>query len=177
VSKILRLAVVLAMSLAALLGTTSLASAAPPTTAEKAYAKCVAEKTVAALKLIDKQTWKNKAAREAAVRAAVEKAKADCKPKPTYPHDGQATYYLPLQSATFGPGTHRFEFFCDPDDWVSTFVTESYSRPGGWHFGSTGPLVGSTGAKSGYYGEYVNTGSDDLTIEVRGHCVQGPSPL
>lgn len=79
-ARILRLAVVLALSLAALLGSGAAANAkpAPPPKVDKAYAQCIAGAAAKALKEIDRQTWKNKAAREAALKALIEKIKAAC---------------------------------------------------------------------------------------------------
>jgi hypothetical protein len=80
VTKILRLAVVLAVSLAALLGTTSLAGAAPAPklTPKQQQALCIAQKSIELLKAIDKQTWKNEAARDAVIKPIPAQAKAAC---------------------------------------------------------------------------------------------------
>ena len=67
-----------------LLGPVVVAQAAPPRpapSAEQLQAQCIAKETVAALKAIDRQTWKSRAAREAAVRAIPAKVRAAC-PRP-----------------------------------------------------------------------------------------------
>jgi len=68
------------VSVAALLGTTSLASAAPAPklTPKQVQALCTAKKSVELLKAIDRQTWRDPRARAAAVRAIPAQAKAAC---------------------------------------------------------------------------------------------------
>lgn len=87
--KIVRCVVVLALALAVLVGATGYAGAEPAMTGQPRLPGpvgpvCVAVQTAKLLKDVDRQTWRTRAGREAAVRAAIAQAKADCVPSP-YP--------------------------------------------------------------------------------------------
>lgn len=111
-----RLAVVLLVGLTSLLGTTALASADPAPrqlTPTQQQALCIAKESVRLLAAIDKQTWKDKKAREAAVRTIPARAKAAC-PLGGAPQSGGHSVNEVAPTATrvvdLGGGRYRFEW-------------------------------------------------------------------
>lgn len=74
-----------------LVGTASAAQPQPKLTPKQQQALCIAKQSVALLKAIDKQTWKDKAARQAAIKAIPAKTKAACPLPGTTPPPDPAT--------------------------------------------------------------------------------------
>jgi hypothetical protein len=132
-----RLAVVLIVCVASLLGTTVVANAAPAPklTPKQQQALCIAKESIALLKAIDKQTWKDPKARDAAIKAIPVKAKAACPVGGTSP---QPTTYTVSKTITTPAGTDSaVTVTCNSGD---TYVTDSLratdnpSAFDGYHF-------------------------------------------
>lgn len=92
--KIVRFVLILAVALGALAGTAGSAGAASTVTAlprlpGSLQPACVAVQTAGLLQDVDRQSWRTRVRRDAAVRAALAQAKADCAPFP-YPVRAEA---------------------------------------------------------------------------------------
>jgi hypothetical protein len=136
--------------------------------------RCMVKTSVDLLKAIDKQTWKNRAARDEALKAIPGKVKDACgtttPPPSNDPHAGLQSYQVSSASATVAPGkTRRFTVRCDADDFVSLFFFDTTSAN---YSSGASSIVGT----NGYFADVTNADTAPASFTMMAICEQGPNP-